>query len=93
MNASPGNFADTIFDTSLPKRSWSMRPTRLPSRISEKRASKRGPLEHVRPLQRAYRASIYWRFEARFTLMRKGSRLGKLMQDRFGKESSKMVSP
>jgi cation diffusion facilitator CzcD-associated flavoprotein CzcO len=50
-------------------------------------------LEHVRPLQRAYRASIYWRFELRFTLMRKGSRLGRMLQDRFGKELAAMVSP
>ncbi len=49
-------------------------------------------LDHVPPLQRAYRASIYWRFEARFALMRKGNRLGKLMQDRFGKELGKLVS-
>ena len=49
-------------------------------------------LDHVPPLQRAYRASIYWRFEARFPLMRKGNRLGKLMQDRFGKELGKLVS-
>lgn len=50
-------------------------------------------LEHVRPLQRAYRASIYWRFEARFSLMRKGSRVGRMLQERFGKELSKMASP
>lgn len=50
-------------------------------------------LDHVPAVQRAYRASIYWRFEARFNLMRKGSRLGKLMQDRFGKEVVKMASP
>ena len=44
------------------------------------------------PLRRAYRASIYWRFEARFALMRKGSRLGRLLRDRFGKELGKLVS-
>lgn len=49
-------------------------------------------LDHVPPLQRAYRASIYWRFEARFALMRKGNRIGALMQDRFGKELGKLVS-
>ena len=43
-------------------------------------------LEHVPAARRAYRASIYWRFEARFALMRKGNRLGQMMQDRFGKE-------
>ena len=50
-------------------------------------------LDHVPPVQRAYRSSIYWRFEARFALMRKGNKLGAMMQDRFGKEVSKMVSP
>jgi cation diffusion facilitator CzcD-associated flavoprotein CzcO len=50
-------------------------------------------LGHVDVLRRAYRASIYWRFEARFALMRKGNRLGKLLQDRFGKEVGKLVSP
>jgi cation diffusion facilitator CzcD-associated flavoprotein CzcO len=49
-------------------------------------------LQHVPAARRAYRASIYWRFEARFALMRKGNRLGQMMQDRFGKEVSKMVS-
>ena len=50
-------------------------------------------LEHVTPLQRAYRASIYWRFEMRFDLMRKNSRLGGWLQDRFSKELAPMVSP
>lgn len=49
-------------------------------------------LDHVPPVQRAYRASIYWRFEARFALMRKGNRIGRMMQDRFGKEVAKIVS-
>ncbi len=49
-------------------------------------------LGHVPAVRRAYRASIYWRFEARFALMRKGNRLGRLLQDRFGKEISAMVS-
>jgi len=49
-------------------------------------------LDHVPAVQRAYRASIYWRFEARFQLMRKGSRLGSLMQNRFGKEVAKLAS-
>jgi cation diffusion facilitator CzcD-associated flavoprotein CzcO len=49
-------------------------------------------LRHVPAARRAYRASIYWRFEARFALMRKGNRLGQMLQDRFGKEVSKLVS-
>lgn len=49
-------------------------------------------LQHVPAVRRAYRASIYWRFEARFALMRKGNRLGRMLQDRFGKEVSKLVS-
>jgi cation diffusion facilitator CzcD-associated flavoprotein CzcO len=57
------------------------------------RAWERWLFTNVPLLQRAYRASIYWRFEARFNLMRKGSRLGALLQDRFGKEVAKMVSP
>ena len=50
-------------------------------------------LEHVTPLQRAYRASIYWRFEARFSLMRKDSRLGRILKDRFAKQLAPMVTP
>jgi cation diffusion facilitator CzcD-associated flavoprotein CzcO len=50
-------------------------------------------LDHVGPLERAYRASIYWRFEARFQLMRKGSRLGGLMRRKFGEQVAKMASP
>ncbi len=50
-------------------------------------------LDHVGPLERAYRASIYWRFESRFSLMRKGSRLGAFMQRAFGARVSKMASP
>jgi cation diffusion facilitator CzcD-associated flavoprotein CzcO len=49
-------------------------------------------LEHVPAVRRAYRASIYWRFEARFALMRKGNRFARMLQDRFGTEVSKMVS-
>ncbi len=49
-------------------------------------------LDHVPVVQRAYRASIYWRFEARFSIMRKGSRVGSMMQRRFGKEVAKMAS-
>lgn len=49
-------------------------------------------LDRVPVAQRAYRASIYWRFEARFQLMRKGSRLGALLQDRFGKEVRKLAN-
>jgi cation diffusion facilitator CzcD-associated flavoprotein CzcO len=49
-------------------------------------------LRHVPAARRTYRASIYWRFEARFALMRKGNRLGRMLQDRFGKEVGKLVS-
>jgi cation diffusion facilitator CzcD-associated flavoprotein CzcO len=49
-------------------------------------------LRHVPVVRKAYRASIYWRFEARFALMRKGNRLGRMLQERFGKEISPLVS-
>ena len=50
-------------------------------------------LKHVPKLRQAYRTSIYWRFEFRFRLMRKGSRLGALMQKKFAEQVSKLASP
>ena len=47
---------------------------------------------HVPGAQRAYRESIYWRFEARFTAMRAGSRLGAIMQRQFRKGLQPMIS-
>jgi cation diffusion facilitator CzcD-associated flavoprotein CzcO len=49
-------------------------------------------LRHVPAVRKGYRASIYWRFEARFALMRKGNRLGRMLQERFGKEIAPLVS-
>lgn len=50
-------------------------------------------LEHVGPLQRLYRESIYWRFEARFMLMRRGSRMGAMLQKKFADQLAPMVQP
>lgn len=49
-------------------------------------------LDRVPVVQRAYRASIYWRFEARHGLMRKGSRLGDLVRKGFRRQIAPMVS-
>jgi cation diffusion facilitator CzcD-associated flavoprotein CzcO len=64
----------------------------MPKPDREFRRWERWVLEHVPLVQRAYRASIYWRFEARFTLMRKGSRLGKLVKERFAKGVEPLVA-
>ncbi|MBS1836342.1 MAG: NAD(P)/FAD-dependent oxidoreductase [Actinobacteria bacterium] len=48
--------------------------------------------DHVPGLQRRYRESIYWRFEGRFSAMRRGSRLGAWMQGQFRKQLRPMVS-
>jgi cation diffusion facilitator CzcD-associated flavoprotein CzcO len=48
--------------------------------------------DHVGPLRRAYRASIYWRFEARFLLMRKNNRVGGMLRERFAKKIGVLVS-
>ncbi len=37
-------------------------------------------------LQRLYRESIYWRLEARFNIMRRDSRLGRVLQQQFAKQ-------
>jgi cation diffusion facilitator CzcD-associated flavoprotein CzcO len=42
-------------------------------------------------LQRAYRDSIYWRLEARFNLMRKDSRLGRMLASQFAKRLRPLV--
>ena len=47
---------------------------------------------HVPFIQRAYRESIYWRFESRFALMKRGSRLGRFFRDQFGKQIRPLVS-
>ena len=49
-------------------------------------------LEHVPGAQRAYRESIYWRFEARFNAMRKGSRLGRWMEGQFRTQLRALIS-
>lgn len=64
----------------------------VPKPDREFRAWERWLLEHVPFLQRAYRSSIYWRFEARFSLMRKGSWLGRVVQDRFAKTVTALES-
>ncbi len=58
----------------------------------EFRAWERWVFRHVPLLRRAYRASIYWRLEWRFSLMRRNSRLGRWLQGQFTKQLSKMVS-
>ena len=50
-------------------------------------------LRHVPGVREAYRSSIYWRFEFRFRLMKKGSRLGRLLQKKFGEQISSLASP
>jgi cation diffusion facilitator CzcD-associated flavoprotein CzcO len=65
----------------------------VPKPDREFRAWERWLLANVPLLQRAYRESIYWRFEARFALMRKNSRLGRLVEQRFSKSMSGLVSP
>lgn len=48
--------------------------------------------EHVPGAQTAYRESIYWRFEARFNAMRRGSRLGRFMEGQFRKLLRPLIS-
>ncbi len=48
--------------------------------------------EHVPGAQKAYRESIYWRFEARFNAMRRGSRLGRFMEGQFRKLLRPLIS-
>jgi len=50
-------------------------------------------LDHVTPLQKLYRESIYWRFEARFMLMRRGSRTGAMLQKKFADQLAPLVQP
>ncbi|MEX0768376.1 MAG: NAD(P)/FAD-dependent oxidoreductase [Microthrixaceae bacterium] len=50
-------------------------------------------LQHIPGLRQAYRSSIYWRLEFRFRIMKKGSKLGAMLQKKFGEEVSKMASP
>jgi cation diffusion facilitator CzcD-associated flavoprotein CzcO len=54
----------------------------------KRRLFARSPLLH-----RWYRDSIYWRLEARFNVMRRRSRLGSYIEDRFVTQISKLVSP
>ena len=56
------------------------------------RAWERWVLTHVPFVQRAYRESIYWRFEARFSMMRRNSRLGRVVQDTFTKRIGRLAS-
>ncbi len=50
-------------------------------------------LENFPGLARLYRESIYWRFESRFSVMRKNSRLGKFIQRKFADEIAALESP
>ena len=52
----------------------------------------RWTFEHVPGAQRAYRESIYWRLEARFAIMRRRSRLGRMMEGQFRKQIAPLVS-
>jgi cation diffusion facilitator CzcD-associated flavoprotein CzcO len=54
-----------------------------PKRDREFRSWELWGLTHLPGLQRLYRWSIYWRLEARFALMRRNSRLGRLLQEAF----------
>lgn len=56
------------------------------------RAWERWLLTRVPLLERAYRESIYWRFESRFALMRRNSRLGAFVEQRFAKSVEPLVS-
>jgi len=58
----------------------------------EFRAWERWLFRRVPPLQRAYRASIYWRLEARFALMRRDSRIGGIAERQFRKQIQPLVS-
>lgn len=63
-----------------------------PRRDRAFKAWERWGFTHVPHLQRLYRESIYWRFEARFSAMRRDSRLGRWMQEQFRKQLRPMVS-
>ena len=49
-------------------------------------------LQHVPGAQRVYRSWIYSKLEFRWLLMRRGSRLGKVLRQRFSAEMGKFVS-
>lgn len=55
------------------------------------RAWERWILAHVPAAEKLYRESIYWRFEWRFNMMRKGSRLGALLQRGFSRRVSRLA--
>ena len=63
-----------------------------PRNDREYRGWERFVLAHVPGVQRAYRSWIYGKLEFRWLLMRRGSRLGKLLRQRFGAELGKFVS-
>jgi cation diffusion facilitator CzcD-associated flavoprotein CzcO len=56
------------------------------------RAWERWLLANVPGVERAYRESIYWRLEARFAIMRRGSRLGRILRGRFQDQLRPLVS-
>lgn len=58
----------------------------------EFRSWERWAMRHVPGARRAYRASIYWRLEARFNLMRRNSWMGRLLQQQFRKQIQPMIS-
>lgn len=49
-------------------------------------------LANSRFVEKLYRESIYWRFESRFSMMRKGSRLGELVKSGFAKRVGQLSS-
>ena len=57
------------------------------------KSSEQWALQHIPGAHQAYRSSIYWRFEFRFRLMKKGSRLGGLLQKKFAEQVSSLASP
>lgn len=58
----------------------------------EFRPWERWVFRNVPGVERAYRAWIYWKLEARFSIMRRGSRLGNYLQRRFAGELTKLAS-
>ncbi|MFM7067879.1 MAG: flavin-containing monooxygenase [Actinomycetes bacterium] len=63
-----------------------------PRNDREYRPWERAVLSHVPGAQRAYRTWIYWKLEARWTLMRRGSRVGAALRRRFASELGKVSS-
>jgi cation diffusion facilitator CzcD-associated flavoprotein CzcO len=56
------------------------------------RSWERWAFEHVPFVRKAYRESIYWRFEVRFNLMKKDSWMGRFYKWAFHRTSGSMIS-